>query len=191
MIDLRVASLLDFVPDSISDDLDVRAISLAVDPELRDVADAVVASTLLPRIAELDGPVLDAIAWSFRLNELSIWGDASVIGKRRFLAQVFDVLRRAGTPWAIKQAVQLAQLTAEVIEWWQESASPHTYRLRLDASEIGITLSVFLSLPDLLHRFVRATQHLRSLEVVAAIGGVSTPRLGPQTGRLVTIGFGG
>ena len=73
MIDLRSARLIDFVPESIASDPEVVALCAALDPQMQAVSSAIVEAIILPRIAELEEPVLDAVAWGFKLDRLRVW----------------------------------------------------------------------------------------------------------------------
>lgn len=197
MIDLRSANLVDFLPDSIAGDAEIVALSLAINPELRAVGAAIVEATILPRIAELSEPVLDALAWGFRLNELQLWVDAtgatSVIeAKRAMLAGWFATAKKSGTVYAVRKIFDLIGATGDVIEWFEESAAPpYTYRMRVDVTEDGITLAQLTQIPELLHRFAPARCQMSEL-------GVETNRRAPlllypatTIGIHMTIPFGG
>lgn len=193
MIRLDVSStlrLLEFVPESIAGDPEIIALSAALDPELRAVSASIIEAVILPRIADLPGPVLDAVAWGFRLNELAIWEDATLAGKRRLLVDIVDVLKRSGTVWAVRRIFDLLQLTGTLVEWWEEAGVPGTYRLRIDATEVGITLHALEQVPELTQRFAPKSRKLSELAVEANSTGAL--RLYPvaQAGRHMTIGFG-
>lgn len=188
MIDLRDAQLLDFVPESIRSDPEVIAICEALDPELQAVSDSIVEAIILPRISALTEPVLDEIGWMMRLDRLRAWDVADVAGKRRLLANILDLRRRAGTRYAVRRVFDLLLLTATVIEWWEEAATPHTYRIEVDAAEDGVTLLELQQVPDMAKRFARTSQRLSQFAVTLTRTGTVYVYPAHTFGILSTIG---
>jgi phage tail P2-like protein len=190
--DIRTGSLLGILPDSLADEEDIVALCLAIDPELRDIAGAVIEVVIWPRIASLPEPVLDAIAWGMRFNEFQVWDDATVAGKRALLDGILDIRRRMGTRYAVRRIFDLLQLTGRVIEWWEEGAAAHTYRLRIIVTgDPGVTLKILQQIPELLDRAARASQQLTELAVEADAAGSLHLYPALTVGRHVTIPFGG
>ncbi len=105
--DIRDASLLYFVPEVIASDLEIIAISLAIDPELQAVGAAIIEANILPRISEQPEWVLDELAWAFRLNQLQIWDSATIEGKRALLVNIFEVRKKSGTRFAVRRVFDL------------------------------------------------------------------------------------
>ena len=163
MIDLRDASLLDFVPESIASDPEIIAISRAIDPELRSVGAAIIEALILPRIAQLDDPVLNELAWAFNLNNFQIWDSATTEGKRALLANIFAIRKKSGTRFAVRRIFDLLSVTGTLIEWWEEHADPFTYRIRILIDSVGVTLSQWLQMGELTHRFAPARAQLSEL----------------------------
>jgi phage tail P2-like protein len=195
-LDVRTASLLDFVPESIARDEEIIAISLAIDPELREVGAAIIEAVILPRIDSVPEEILDALAWGFRLNELQLWVDAAgdalrVTAKRDLLKNIFVVLKKSGTPYALRRMIDLIGVTATIIEWFEEAAAPHTYRIRIAIDQIGVTLAQLLQVPDLTHRFARASQKMSQLAVESDRLGLLRLYPAATVGRHVEIQFGG
>jgi phage tail P2-like protein len=153
MIDLRDASLLDFLPESIASDAEIIALSLAIDPELQNVGAAIIEAVILPRIADLSEEILEELAWAFRLNQLLLWDASTLDGKRALLVNIFQVRKKSGTRFAVRRVFDLMSVVGSVVEWWEEGAAPYTYRLRLFVEEVGITLDQLLQIDELTHRF--------------------------------------
>jgi phage tail P2-like protein len=190
MIDLRNASLLDFLPESIASDADVIALCRAIDPRNAEVSNAILEAIILPRIGQLDEQLLNELAWSFNLNSLQIWDTATVAGKRALLVNIFAIRKKSGTRFAVRRVFDLMSVVGTVVEWFEEGAAPYTYRLRLFVDEVGITLSQLVQISELTHRFARASAQLSEFAVesnrTAPIGIASAP----ETGRHVEISFG-
>lgn len=189
--DIRDASILDVLPESIASDPDIVALARAIDPELRDIADSIVEAIIMPRLDAVPEWVLDEVAWSMRLAELALWDRAPVEGKRAILRNVFAVRKRSGTRYAVRRIFDLLTLTATIVEWWEEGAAPHTYRIRVDASLPGITLDTLLKLRTLLLRFARASQQLTELGVESNQRGVLRCFSSLGIGHHIEISYGG
>jgi phage tail P2-like protein len=193
MIDLRDAtlSLLDFLPESIKSDPEIIALSLAIDPELRSVGAAIIEAVILPRISQLDDPILDELAWAFRLNRLQIWDDATTEGKRALLANVFAIRKKSGTRFSVRRVFDLLSVVGSVVEWWEEGAAPYTYRLRLFVDLIGITLSQLVQIGELTHRFAPTRAKLSEFAVESDRTAEVFSGAALTVGRQTEIAFGG
>lgn len=166
MIDLREASLLSFLPDSIVSDEDVIALSLAIDPEIRAVSAAIVEAVIWPNIDNLPLAVLDVLGNDTRLDELQIWDSATVDGKRGLLKNIFAIRKASGTRFAVRRIFDLLSVKGHLVEWFEENALHDTYRIRLTViGDPGITAPQILQIPELLERFSRASQQLSELAV--------------------------
>jgi phage tail P2-like protein len=184
-------SLRDFLPESISFDPEIVAISLALDPELRAVGAAIIEALILPRIDEIPEAILEELAWAFRLDRLQIWDVATVAGKRALLANIFEVRKKSGTKFAVSRVFDLMSLVGEVVEWFEEDEEAGTYRIRLFVDEVGITLSQLIQIDELIERFARAGARLRELAVESTRTAPLYLYSIPATGRHVTIPYGG
>jgi phage tail P2-like protein len=191
MIDLRSASLLDFLPESIASDADIIALSLAIDPELQSVGAAIIEAVILPNIANLPDDILDELAWAFRLNRLQIWDSATTDGKRALLANIFAIRKKSGTRFSVRRVFDLLSVVGSVVEWWEEGAPAYTYRLRLFVNLVGITESQLVQIAELVHRFAPTRAQLSELATEADSTGPLYPYAGLTIGRQVVIPFGG
>jgi phage tail P2-like protein len=191
MIDLRNISLLDVLPESIASDPEIIALSLAIDPELRAVGAAIIEAVILPRIAELEDPILDELAWAFRLNRLQIWDVATTEGKRSLLANIFAIRKKSGTRYSVRRAFDLLSVTGSVIEWWEEGAAPYTYRLRIFVEDVGVTKAQLVQIGELVHRFAPTRAYLSEFATEFNSPGPLYPYAAVTVGRHTTISFGG
>jgi phage tail P2-like protein len=190
-LDIREASILDFLPSSIASDPEIIALSRAIDPELRDVATESIAAAILPRLADVPERVLDEVAWGMRLNELQIWDSATISGKQTLLANIFAIRKKSGTVFAVRRVFDLLSVVGVVVEWFEEGAQPHTYRLRIFVDQVGITLAQLTQATELVQRFARRSQKLREFAVESSRTAPALIYPVPATGRHVTIPFGG
>ena len=189
-IDDAALRLIDFVAESISEETEIRALSAALDPEIRLVADAVIEANIMPRIASQPAEVIEALGWSHRLNELRMWDLASLDGKRAVLSAIFDLRRRSGTRYTMRRMFEVIQVIASIVEWFEEGAPEFSYRVSLLCDEFGITLDQLLAVGEVAHRFEPARAYLSQLAVESnrTAPVVIYPAL--TVGHLTTVGFG-
>ncbi len=192
-IDLRDASLslIDFLPESIASDPEIIALSLAIDPELRDVGAAIIEAIILPRIADVSAEVLEELGWAFRLNELQLWDAATTSAKRNLLVEIFAIRKKSGTRFAVRRVFDLVSVVGEVIEWWEENAAPYTYRLRLFVDEVELTLLQLLQIGEVTHRFAPTRSSLTEFAVESDREAPLFIYPAHTVGRHTTIEFGG
>lgn len=168
MIDLRDTSILSLLPSSISTDEDIVAMSEALDPEIREVSAAIVEAVILSRIDELPDDVLNEIAWAMRFDQLQVWDNATLDGKRALIRGVLAWRKRSGTPYAVRRIFDLLLVSGEIVEWFTEGGAPYTYRMRITVTQDpGITLAQLLQIPEWILRFGRAGALLSELAVEA------------------------
>lgn len=184
-------SLLDFLPESIAADAEIVALSLAIDPELRNVGAAIIEAVILPRIAELEDPILDELAWAFRLNRLQIWDEATTDGKRALLVNIFAIRKKSGTRFSVRRVFDLLSVVGNVIEWFEEGAAAYTYRLRLLVSDVGITRDQLVQIGELVRRFAPTRTKLSEFATEADSSGTAYLYPAVTVGRHTTISYGG
>lgn len=184
-------SLVDFLPESIASDPEIIALSLAIDPELRDVGAAIIEAIILPRIADLADDILDELAWAFRMNRLQIWDDATTDRKRALLANIFAIRKKSGTRFSITRVLDLVEVVGSVIEWWEENAAPYTWRLRLFAEDVGVTLRQLTQIGELVHRFAPTRAKLAEFAVEDDSSATLNSYAATTVGRQTTISFYG
>ncbi len=182
-IDIRDAALADFLPESIASEPDMIALALSLDPELQLIAGAVIEALTLPNIANIAAvngyshaiETLDEIGWAFRLNELTVWGAMTAGQKAAFLSHnptsgIFYFMKRSGTPYAVKRIFSiLTDLgligAGQLIEWWEEAATPNTYRIVVSGAFGPNTAMIQAYIREWCYRFARASQYLDAVDV--------------------------
>lgn len=131
MSSLHDFSLLDILPDSLSQDAEVQAVARAVQGELHAVARAVDAVRIWSRLDELSGAVLDLLAWQLHVD---FWRpELSDQVKRRLIGNSIAWHRVKGTPYAIKQLFADLGVEAQVLEWFQpegQGLAPYEFAVR-------------------------------------------------------------
>lgn len=129
MINLEYISLLDIVPDNLKQDEQVKAASLALDTELKNVSSAIKLCLLLPRLAELPESILDLLAWQYHVDFYEPIG-MHIEKKRELIRKSIDWHRHKGTPYAVEQVVSAAISDAVIQEWFDYGGAPGTFRIK-------------------------------------------------------------
>lgn len=131
--DLYSLSLLDILPPSIKEDLQVKAMAEALDPELQGVSQDIREALILSRIDELPENVVDLLAWQFHVDFYELAKTLAM--KRETVKGSILWHRKKGTVWAIKEALAMLGIKAEVTEWWRiPDAVPYTFHVEAEIS---------------------------------------------------------
>lgn len=168
-MDLRSVELLQITPSSIAEDADIQALSSAIDPELRAVAESILEAVILPRIMEQPEPVLDALAWGFGLLAVDGYGDADLDRKRAYMQDVIGVYLRRGTVWAVRRALSIVHdADVHLTEWWQESPAgdPFSYRVALEVGPLGVTAQTIQRVREMLLYYAPKRAYIAELSTV-------------------------
>lgn len=85
---------------------------------------------IYPAIDELDGPVLDILAYDFKVD----WWDAdySLEEKRRTLKDSWRVHKTLGTKAAVEAAISAIYPNTKVQEWFEYGGEPYHFKILLD-----------------------------------------------------------
>lgn len=162
MIDLRDARITDAVPDIVSRQPWVRAMSLAFAGATMRILDEADASQIFTGIDKASEDVLDMLAVSFKVDW---YNTASPIEtKRQQIQQALQVRRTIGTAGALRQTVQTILPHVELIEWFQtdDNAPPGTFELK---TTDGLTPEIAEQLVNMVGYAKNVRSHLRRLLV--------------------------
>jgi len=176
-LDIRDASvsLLDFLPDSISADPEIRALSKAIDQELRLVSQALLEPVILPRISSQPEAVLDALAWGFGLLGVEGWDTATLARKRVLMAQVVALYRRRGTRWAVRRALDLLGEAYTLSVWHETPPSPEwSYRLQILVGGGGLPAAQVARARELVEAYGQATAWPEEISALLAAEAAET-----------------
>ena len=107
-------------------DLSARLEALPVDKALTHLVDAV------------DARLLPHLAHGWHVTDLEGWRLADTPEKRRaILRRAIALHRKKGTPWAVKEALAISGIEAELAEWWQQApaGAPFTFTVDIAAGQ--------------------------------------------------------
>ncbi|WP_025847590.1 phage tail protein I [Paenibacillus ehimensis] len=130
-------SLLDILPPSIVSDEDVKAAALAIDIELKLIADRIKDLTLFYSIDRLPSDWVDELAWQYHVD---FYEAGLPIDKRRELVKnSLKTHRIAGTPAAVEELIKTLFGDGRVEEWFEYGGQP--YHFRVTTSNPDVTAS--------------------------------------------------
>lgn len=144
MKELNQCSLLDILPDSLTDDENVVNTAKAIDPELQLCAGTVDLPSIYVSIDRLTSLQLDHLALQW---DVSVWRDYWPVSlKRSVLKTAIADKRKRGTLKAVKEALSSIGSSASVVEWWQTEpkGTPHTFKIYVTLSDSEGTIEADL-----------------------------------------------
>lgn len=128
-VPLKISRLIDAAPPSVSDDPWVAAILYAADMQIKEFLVDLVEVLILPRIDELDGPILDILAWQLHVD---IWDTSDPVElKRTLLKSSLSWHMRKGTVGLVQEVLDtyFEPGAATLQEWYQYNPSPPNFPL--------------------------------------------------------------
>ena len=126
--DMKSTSLADIMPGNLLEDETVRRIVNVIDPQLHKIARAIRLVAIIARIDELPEPIIDALAWQWRVDFYD--ADMSLEEKRRSVKQSIAMHRIKGTRRAVMMALRMVYASGEVSEWFEYGGIPYYFRVR-------------------------------------------------------------
>lgn len=127
--------------------------------------------------------ILPWLAWALSID---VWDNSAPVAvKREIVRQSLEVHRRKGTVGAVKRALAATGTPVEIVEWWQDAATVHTFKVDVDVADMisrGKTLSAALisdiqagvdaTKPARAHYTITASHRTRN-EVYCGVGSVT------------------
>lgn len=79
--------------------------------------------------------LLPWLAWALSLDSWQPYWPEAV--KRQRIRSAVEIARRKGTPWAVKRALALSGIEAELAEWWHQApaGAPFTFTVDIAAGQ--------------------------------------------------------
>jgi phage tail P2-like protein len=127
-------SLLDIIPSSIADDPQVNSMIPGLDPELQSVSRDIREALIYSRIDELPEEIIDLLAWQWHVDFYDLARTLEM--KRETVKGSIAWHRKKGTVWAIKKALGMLGIEAEITEWWKiPGAIPYTFEVEAELTD--------------------------------------------------------
>jgi len=123
-------NMLFTLPPALKGDASTEALAEATAEMLADRLTELDRLRIISNIDELDGPVLDILAYDFKVD----WWDAdySLAEKRRTLKDSWRVHKTLGTKAAVEAAISAIYPNTKVQEWFEYGGEPYHFKILLD-----------------------------------------------------------
>ncbi len=128
--------LLSLQTKGMRDDPVTIALCATLQPLFEQLNDEVKAVIIYAAVDEMDGALLDELAWQFHLDVYDAYAPIEV--KRALIKQSIRVHAHKGTVYAVREALQAAFGRAVVREWFEYGGAPYLFRVDIDASLAGV-----------------------------------------------------
>lgn len=151
MQSIQQPKLSGILPRSLSYDEKFNALAKALDVQLEKLSGDVKQVLHLPRLDELDGQILDLLAWQLHVdNYTPLWLDDQT--KRNLIRNSIAYHRKKGTRAAVNDVLAAFNVPVEIEEWFEaDDMEPYWFRAttslptRLTKSLITLSTTNFLS----------------------------------------------
>jgi phage tail P2-like protein len=118
---------------------------IALDPRFGPLAEATARIEQLPLdglltylIESVPAEWLPELGRQFHIMSLEGWQFAATdADRRRLIRESIKLHRKKGTPWAVKRALAISGIKAELAEWWQQApaGAPFTFTVDIAAGQ--------------------------------------------------------
>lgn len=132
---LENANFRQTIPIAISENEDIKALSLLIEQELKKITKEIDKNKIFCAIGELDEKTLDILAYD--LNVLWYDFNYSLNIKREIIKDCIKIYRKLGTPYAVKKALSNVFPDSTLKEWHETGGDPYTFEVEINASKQG------------------------------------------------------
>ena len=137
MQSIQNPKLSEIMPRSLSYDEKFNALAKALDVQLEKLSGDVKNVLHLPRLDELEGKVLDLLAWQLHVdNYTPLFLDD--LTKRNLIRNSIAYHRRKGTRAAVDDVMAAFNIPAELTEWFEaDDLEPYWFRVSTEIKNVG------------------------------------------------------
>lgn len=159
----NAASLLSVFPEAMAKDKTQFALAQITAGELEALFKDNDFMTLYARIDELEEPLLDILAYDFKVD----WWNKnySLSEKREIFKKCWSVKRKLGTPLASQLAISSVFQDAAIHEWWEYGGKPYYFKIHIKLGEALTDYNKLLQVVDGIRYYKNKRSILESLEV--------------------------
>ncbi|MFM2477323.1 phage tail protein I [Celerinatantimonas sp. MCCC 1A17872] len=145
----------------------------ALERELSTISESVdgieVPIRAIHRPADCPSDLMPYLAWARSVDRWDAsWSDAA---KRQTIADSYFTHAHKGTIAALRRVVEPLGFLLEVIEWWQEDATPGTFRLIIGVKDQGITDELYALLELLIDDTKPVSRQMQGLMLSLSTSG--------------------
>jgi phage tail P2-like protein len=116
----------------------------------------------------VDPSALPHLAWQFNMLDDPLWlAAAGNDAKRNIIKNAIKIWRYRGTPWAVETALTFAGYAATLVEWFEYSGVPGTFRVDIGVSSLDISTAFFNDVQTIIDRNKRKSAHY-SMRAIAS-----------------------
>lgn len=144
MQSIQQPKLSGILPRSLSYDEKFNALAKALDAQLEKLSGDVKHVLHLPRLDELDGQILDLLAWQLHVdNYTPLWLDDQT--KRNLIRNSIAYHRRKGTRAAVNDVLAAFKVPVEIEEWFEaDDMEPYWFRATTEIKNAGKDLDALI-----------------------------------------------
>lgn len=128
---------------------------------------------------------LPYLAWAFSVDRWDeSWAEST---KRRVVQDAFYIHQHKGTISAVRRVVEPFGFLIRVLEWWQSSEQPGTFRLDIGVQDQGITEETYLELERLISDAKPCSRHLVGMSINLQTAGPAYVGASSYIGEEITV----
>ena len=144
MQSIQQPKLSEILPRSLSYDEKFNALAKALDAQLEKLSGDVKQVLHLPRLDELDGQILDLLAWQLHVdNYTPLWLDDQT--KRNLIRNSIAYHRKKGTRAAVNDVLAAFNVPVEIEEWFEaDDMEPYWFRATTEIKNAGKDLDALI-----------------------------------------------
>ena len=144
MQSIQQPKLSGILPRSLSYDEKFNALAKALDAQLEKLSGDVKQVLHLPRLDELDGQILDLLAWQLHVdNYTPLWLDDQT--KRNLIRNSIAYHRKKGTRAAVNDVLAAFNVPVEIEEWFEaDDMEPYWFRATTEIKNAGKDLDALI-----------------------------------------------
>jgi phage tail P2-like protein len=149
-------NIIEFLPQYMRSDKSAQGMAYAVTQVLKEVISNIKQCNILGRIEQLDGDLLDELAWQFNVPEYMPTFD--IITKRAIIKNCIETHRRRGTIASVEKVIDDVFGNGYVEEWFNYDKSK-PYHFKVHTSNVSATDSMISEFEQI----IKSTQNVRSV----------------------------
>jgi len=131
---LKELNLLSLQTLYMQQDETTKAICLALEPQLKEIANAIKLCVIYTRLEELNEKILDELAWEMHID---FWDSSiDIVKKRELIKSAFIIHMTKGTPYAVEKLISTIFDDGYVEEWFDYAGEPYTFRVVTNNSTV-------------------------------------------------------
>lgn len=173
---LTAENQLSVLPQVLRDDPTTYALASITAEVLAAQRLAVARLLIYPQIDSLPEELLDILAYDFKVD----WWDPNYTleEKRRTFRANWTVHKMLGTKAAVETALSAIYPDSKVVEWFEYSGDPYSFRLQIDATNAAIDTDHHRRVLSRVSYYKNLRSHLESIKYTVSVAGIAESCVG-------------